>query len=80
MSVEIWAPPGADPFILSLRVEDQRDITLNAPRGQVAVLQYPIYAAPFTDLTVELVAATDQTLDPPDLRRAAYILRSLSLS
>jgi len=80
ISVEIWIPPGIDPFTLSLRVEDEPEITLRAHRDAVAVMQYPIYAVAFTELSLELVANNDRRLEPPDTRRGSYILRNISIT
>jgi hypothetical protein len=45
----------------------------------VAVLQYPLYAAPFSEFTVKLIAASERQLDAPDQRRAAYKIRCIGL-
>jgi hypothetical protein len=79
MSVEVWTPPEADPFVLAMKVGHEPEVTMAAPGGHVAVLQYPLYAAPFSEFTVELIAASERQLDAPDQRRAAYKIRCIGL-
>jgi hypothetical protein len=79
MSVEVWTPPEADPFVLTVRLEHEPEVTTTAPGGHVAVLQYPLYAAPFSEFTVELIAACERQLDAPDQRHAAYKIRRIGL-
>jgi len=79
MSIEVWTPPEADPFVLAMKVGHEPEVTMAAPGGHVAVLQYPLYAAPFSEFTVELIAASERQLDAPDQRRAAYKIRCIGL-
>ena len=79
MSVEVWTPPEADPFVLTVRLGHEPEVTTTAPGGHVAVLQYPLYAAPFSEFTVELIAACERQLDAPDQRHAAYKIRRIGL-
>ena len=80
MSVEIWTPPEADPFVLAVRLENEPETILSAPAGHIAILQYPLYAAPFSEFTIELIAGAERQLHAPDQRRAAYKIRSLGFS
>ena len=77
MSVELWTPPEADPFVLAVRLEHEPETILSAPAGHIAILQYPLYAAPFSEFTIELIAGAERQLDAPDQRRAAYKIRGL---
>jgi len=77
MSVEVWTPPEADPFVLAVRLDNEPETTLAAPGGHIAVLQFPLYAAPFSEFTIELIAGSERQLDAPDKRRAAYKIRGL---
>jgi hypothetical protein len=72
LSVEVWTPPEADPFVLAVRLENEPEMSLSAPGGHIAILQYPLYAAPFSEFTIELIAGVERQLDAPDQRRAAY--------
>jgi len=77
LSVEVWTPREADPFALAVRLENEPEISLSAPGGHIAILQYPVYAAPFSEFTIELIASAERQLDAPDRRRAAYKIRGL---
>jgi hypothetical protein len=77
MAVEVWTPPEADPFVLAMKLGHEPEVAMTAPGGHVAVLQYPLYAAPFSEFTVELVAGCERPLDAPDQRHAAYKLRRI---
>jgi hypothetical protein len=77
LSIEVWTPPEADPFVLAVRLENEPETILTAPRGHIAILQYPLYVAPFSEFTIELIAGAERQLDAPDQRRAAYKIRSL---
>jgi hypothetical protein len=78
LSVEVWTPPEADRFVLALRLENEPETILSAPVGHIAILQYPLYAVPFSEFTIELIAGAERQLDAPDQRRAAYKIRGLS--
>jgi hypothetical protein len=77
MSVEVWTPPEADPFVLAMKLGHEPEVAMTAPGGHVVVLQYPLYAAPFSEFTVELIAARERQLDAPDQRHAAYKIRCI---
>jgi hypothetical protein len=77
MSVELWTPPEADPFVLAVRLAHEPETILSAPAGHIAILQYPLYAAPFSEFTIELIAGSERQLHAPDQRRAAYKIRGL---
>jgi hypothetical protein len=79
LSVELWTPPKADPFSLAVRLAGEPELMTTAPGGHVAVLQYPLYAAPFSEFTIELIAGCERQLDPPDQRHAAYKIRRIGL-
>ena len=79
MSVEVWTPPEADPFVLAVRLDNEPETTLTAPGGHIVVLQFPLYAAPFSEFTIELIAGSERQLDAPDKRRAAYKIRGIAL-
>jgi hypothetical protein len=79
VSVEVWTPPEADPFVLTVKRENEPGTTLTAPGGHIAILQYPLYAAPLSEFTIELIAGSERQLDAPDQRRAAYKIRGIAL-
>jgi hypothetical protein len=80
MSVELWTPPEAEPLVLTMRMGSEPETALTAPGGHIAILQYPLYAAPFSEFTIELIAGGERQLNAPDQRYAAYKIRSLGFS
>jgi hypothetical protein len=79
MSLEFWAPPDAQPLSVTMKLSDGTEVTLTAPAGRIAVLQYPLEVPASAERTVELVADREKRLSERDQRRAAYKLRCIGL-
>jgi hypothetical protein len=80
MSLQIWAPPGAEPLTLTLKVPGEKEATVRVPLGRVCAMRYSLNAAPATQFQVELLANRERLLSEMDDRHAAYVLNSISFS
>jgi len=79
MSLEMWSPPDTEPLSITMKLSDSTDVTLTAPAGRVAVLQFPLDIPAAAERTIELIANHERQLSDRDRRRAAYKLGSIGL-
>ena len=79
LSLELWAPPDAQPLSVTMKLSDGTAITLTAPAGRIAVLQYPLDVPASAERTIELIADREQRLSERDQRHAAYKLGCIGL-
>jgi len=79
MSLELWAPPDAAPLSVTMKVSDGSEVTLTAPAGRIAVLQFPLDVPASAERTIELIAGREQQLSERDQRHAAYKLACIGL-
>ena len=79
MSLELWAPPDAQPLSVTMKVSDGSEVTLTAPAGRIAVLQFPLDIPASAERTIELIADREQRLSERDQRHAAYKLGCIGL-
>jgi hypothetical protein len=62
-----------------MKLSDATEITLTAPAGRVAVLQFPLDIPAAAERTIELIADRERQLSDRDQRRAAYKLGCIGL-
>jgi hypothetical protein len=79
VSIEMWMPSGREPLSLTMKAPDGPEVTLIAPSGLVAVLQYAVRIVPLAKLRLIFAASHEYQLSAVDRRRASYRLRCLSL-
>jgi hypothetical protein len=79
MSLEMWSPPDIEPLSITMKLSDSTGVTLTAPAGRIAVLQFPLDIPAAAERTIELIADQERQLSDRDRRRAAYKLRCIGL-
>src|ERR1044071_1616687 len=53
MSLDRWAPPDSPPLSVTMKVSDGSEVTLTAPAGRIAVLQFPLDVPASAERTIE---------------------------
>ncbi|MBV9018409.1 MAG: hypothetical protein JO058_22390 [Alphaproteobacteria bacterium] len=79
ISLEVWSPPDAEPLSITVQVSHGPTTTLTAPRGRVAVLQFPLEIPPLGERSIEVSAERERQLSDRDRRQAAYKLGCIGL-
>ena len=79
LSLELWAPPDAQPLSVTMKLSDGTEVTLTAPAGRIAILQFPLDVPAAAERTIELIADREKRLSERDQRHAAYKLGCIGL-
>ena len=79
LSLELWAPPDAQPLSVTMKLSGGSEVTLTAPAGRIAVLQFPLDVPASAERTIELIADREKRLSERDQRHAAYKLACIGL-
>jgi hypothetical protein len=80
MSLELWVPPGDGELTVTARVSGAPIAAVRVAKGTASLIEFPVDMAAEEAFTVELAADHEQQLSETDLRRAAYVLRRISIS
>ena len=62
-----------------MKLSGESEVTLTAPAGRIAVLQFPLDVPASAERTIELVADREKRLSERDQRHAAYKLGCIGL-
>ena len=79
LSLELWAPPDAEPLSVTMKLSDGPEVTLTTPAGRIAILQFPLDVPASAERTIELIADREKRLSERDQRHAAYKLGCIGL-